>query len=160
YRSLGGKLAVALGITVDLETELKGWIAKEQIEETVKLRGHVEADRRLFASMDLLVFPSHLNGIGRSVFEAGVLGVPSVVALKDRLQDIVEDGKTGLIVAEKDPKALSDAIAKLADDRELRLSMGRQAQAKYSVQFAPRTIAENMLAVYRSLPPARSGNPS
>lgn len=44
--------------------------------------------------------------------------------MKDTVEDVIEDGVTGLIVPERDPVALAAAIQRLADDPALRGRMG------------------------------------
>ena len=105
---------------------------------------------------DILAFPSHLNGPGRAVFEAGIHGIPSIVALKDRVEDVVEDGVTGIIVPPRDPRRLADAIVRLADDPALRRRLGSAARARYAAQFEPAAVARQTLEVYRELTSGRS----
>ncbi|MBI3854707.1 MAG: glycosyltransferase family 4 protein [Planctomycetes bacterium] len=158
HASLRGRLGSWLGLTRDVERDLREGIVRRGLQDSVRLMGHVPAEDGVFAETDVVVFPSRLNGVGRSVFEAGVQGIPSVVALRDRVEDIVQDGVTGLIVPEADPKALAAAIARLADDPALRSRLGEQARARYRTQFDARSIAGQMLETYGTmLGPSRRG---
>lgn len=150
HRSLRGRLLHLLGFSPDVESRVRHRIATENLEETVQLLGRVEP-HEVLAATDVLVFPSHLDGPGRSVFEAGARGIPSVVALRHRVEDVVVHGETGLIVPERDPAALADAIRSLADDPELRRRLGDAARARYRRQFDPEAIAGRMLELYHSL---------
>lgn len=150
HASPAGKMARMLRLTRDVEADLREFIVRHGLQDRVLLLGRVEA-AEILRNTDILVFPSHLNGAGRSVFEAGVLGIPSILALHDRVEDIVEDGVTGLIVAEKDPRALADAIVRLADDVPLRTRLGAEARRRYSEQFDGARSARQMLALYRSI---------
>jgi glycosyltransferase involved in cell wall biosynthesis len=123
----------------------------------VRFAGQTNPEGGVFRHTDVLVFPSRMNGPGRSVFEAGIHGIPSVLALKDRVEDVVEHGRTGLIVPERDPQALSDAVRQLADDPDLRARLGAAARDKYREQFEPSRVAAGMLAVYRSVLVRRQG---
>jgi glycosyltransferase involved in cell wall biosynthesis len=151
YRTWRGRLAALLGLVSDLESAIQERIVREGVEERVRMLGHVDDIDEFLDSTDILVFPSRLNGLGRSVFEAGIRGIPSVVTLADRIEDIVEDGATGLIVPERDPVALAAAIERLADDPGLRQRLGTNAQRKYRTQFDPGRIGLQMLDVYRSV---------
>jgi glycosyltransferase involved in cell wall biosynthesis len=150
FKSPAGRLAQALGLTRDVERDVREWIDRHRVRN-VRLLGHVDRTAELLQSSDVLVFPSHLNGPGRSVFEAGIYGIPSIVTLVDRIQDVVEDGVTGLIVPERDPAALADAIARLASDADLRRRLGSEARRKYRVQFNPERVAAEMLSTYRAV---------
>lgn len=151
HNSLFGRTCRRLGLVQDVETEMRDFIGREGLHSTVTLLGHVSDVNRLFYDTEILAFPSHLNGPSRSVFEAGVCGIPAVVALRDRVQDIVEDGVTGLIVPEKDPAALATALEKLADDSKLRMQLGANARLRYLKLFDPHRSACEVLDVYRSL---------
>jgi glycosyltransferase involved in cell wall biosynthesis len=151
YRSAFGRMLRAIGVVEDLERDVASWIARHRLQERVLLMGHLDDANKLLDDTDILVFPSHLNGPGRSVFEAGVRGIPSVVALKDRVEDVVTDGQTGLIVPERNGAALADAIRRMADDSALRVRLGQAARAQYAKQFAPERSAEAVVRVYRDL---------
>jgi glycosyltransferase involved in cell wall biosynthesis len=150
HRSLRGRLLHLLGFAPDVESWVRSWIERHAMQRTVRLLGRVEPGAVL-AETDILVFPSHLDGPGRSVFEAGARGIPAVVSLRHRVEDVIEDGETGLIVRERDPRSLADAILRLADDAGLRSRLGRNARDRYRRQFAPQPIADRMLELYRSL---------
>lgn len=151
YRSLRGRIGALLGMTRDVESRLREWIARESLQDTVQLMGHVPAEAGVFDATDAVIFPSRLNGVGRSVFEGGVHGIPSIVALRDKVEDIVEDGVTGLIVPEQDARAMAEAVRRLADDPGLRRKMGEAAKVKYRAQFDPKRCAEQMLEIYQEV---------
>jgi glycosyltransferase involved in cell wall biosynthesis len=154
HRSLKGRLLHALGFAPDVELQVRRWVTERRLQATVKLLGRVDP-QPVLAATDILVFPSHLDGPGRSVFEAGAMGIPAIIALRHRVEDVVAHGETGLIVPERSPGALADAIRTLADEPDLRRRLGRSARTRYRNQFAPRSVADQMLEVYRSV--ARSG---
>lgn len=150
HRSLQGRLLHVFGFAPDVDVWVRRSIERLHLEKVVRLLGRVEPDAVL-ADTDILVFPSHLDGAGRSVFEAGVRGIPAIVALRHRVEDVVLDEETGLIVPERDPQALAQAIRRLADDPALRSRLGRNARQRYRHQFAAATSADRMLDIYRIL---------
>jgi glycosyltransferase involved in cell wall biosynthesis len=151
HRSMGGRLAHLFGFAPDVETAVRAWVEKYDLGGTVRLLGMVGRVEDVLRQSDILAFPSHLNGPGRAVFEAGMHGIPAIVALKDRVEDVVEDGVTGLIVPPRDPRSLADAIVRLAGDPSLRRRMGSAARSRYEVQFEPAAAASRMLQIYREL---------
>jgi glycosyltransferase involved in cell wall biosynthesis len=152
HKSLKGVVATSLGFSPDIETPLRAFIAKHDLSDMVELLGFVKDVATLVAEKtDILLFPSHCNATGRGVFEAGIYGVPSIVALNDRIEDIVENGVTGLICPIKDPEALAQSIENLADNPNLRRKMGIAARNKYVRQFDPEKAAQAILEVYRDV---------
>jgi len=156
HRSARGRLLHLFGFAPDVESSVRRWIAEHEVERTVRLLGRVEP-ASVLAETDILAFPSHLDGPGRSVFEAGARGIPAIVALRHRVEDVVVDGETGLIVPERDPPSLARAILRLADDEDLRVRLGSNARMRYRRQFAPQPITDRMLELYRTL--VRQSNP-
>lgn len=151
YRSPLGRFLQLVGVVRDVEQEAHDFIVREGLRETVKTLGHVGHVNTVLGRADILVFPSHLNAAGRSVYEAGALGIPAIVAMADKVEDIVVDGVTGLIIEEQDPRALAEAIQRLVDDGILRTRLGANAREKYSRQFDPVRIGQQVLDVYQSM---------
>ena len=75
----------------------------------------------------LVAQPSLIEGWGRTVLEAAVLGVPSVVANVPGLRDAVVDGQTGTIVDGDRPESFGEAIVRMVTDRAFRARLGRRA---------------------------------
>lgn len=151
YRSLVGRVAALFGVAQNLEQGLRDRVVSRGLDSRVEFLGHVEDVDAVLARTDVLIFPSHLNGPGRSVFEAGIVGVPSIVSLVDRIEDVVRDGATGLIVPERDPAAMAAAVRRMADDPALRRRLGGAARAQFAEQFAPQPIGQKMLDLYHAV---------
>ena len=159
YHSAAGRIAAALGLAPDLETAARRWVTERGLDDNIQFLGNIDDVDEFLAETDIMVFPSHLNGPGRSVIEAGIAGVPSVVALVDRIEDVVQDGVTGLIVPERDPAALATAVLRLVDDASLRRRLGDAARARYAFQFDPQRIGRQMINLYEAVLDARASLP-
>jgi D-inositol-3-phosphate glycosyltransferase len=86
----------------------------------------------LYCLADVVVMPSHTESFGLVALEAQACGTPVVVAAVGGLRDVIADGQTGYLVEGRDPKAYSDAIAKVlqappADKQTMRESARRRA---------------------------------
>lgn len=94
-----------------------------------------EETRRLLATASVFAAPCRVaedgdrDGVPTTLLEALALGVPSISTDVTGIPEVIVDGATGLVVPERDPKALADAIARLFDDRSLGrdLSLGGRA---------------------------------
>lgn len=76
----------------------------------------------------VLAQPSLKEGWGRTVLEAGAMGVPSVVADSPGLRDAVADGQTGVVVNGSAPDDFARAITGMLRDNTLRARLGAGAR--------------------------------
>ena len=82
----------------------------------------------LYASSDLLAFPSTSDTFGNVVLEAQASGIPVIVSDEGGPQENLLPGRTGLVVPAHDGDALVDAMAELATQYERRREMGHEAR--------------------------------
>jgi glycosyltransferase involved in cell wall biosynthesis len=117
----------------------------------VRLLGHRSDVEDLYAAFDIYVLASHREGFPRSAMEAAAMGLPVVATDIRGCRQVVEHGSTGLLVPPRDAAALTDAVARLAGDPELRTTMGSNAIAKAKRDFDQRRVISTTLAVYEGL---------
>ncbi|GAA0277826.1 glycosyltransferase family 4 protein [Alteraurantiacibacter aestuarii] len=80
-----------------------------------------------FASADIFVLPTLAEGSATVVYEAMAAGLPVITTRS--AGSVIQDGVDGIIIPERDPQALADAIDRLVSDRPLRDAMSRAARA-------------------------------
>ena len=106
---------------------------------------------RLYSSADLLLATSHASetfGIGP--VEAQACGLPVVASRFGGFPEVVDAGRTGLLVPPRDPQALAEAVNSLLADPSRRATMSATAPA-WAAQFAWPAVTDRIEAVYRSL---------
>src|SRR5262249_49175743 len=86
----------------------------------VLFAGEVPGAARLLKAFDLLLHPSRHEALPRAVIEALFASVPVVATAVGGVPEIVETGRSGLLVAPGDAQALAEAAAALARDEHLR----------------------------------------
>jgi glycosyltransferase involved in cell wall biosynthesis len=74
-----------------------------------------------------LVLPSRSEGLGRVILEAFARGRPVVATRVGGIPDLVEHGRTGLLVEPGDAAALAAALTSVLSDRDLARTLGRAA---------------------------------
>ena len=104
----------------------------------------------LYRAADLSVLPSLMEATSVAGLEAMACGLPLVGTRVGGIPAIVDEGETGLLAPPADPPALARALARLIDDRDLRLRMGAAARRKVEAEFAWPIIARRTLAVYNA----------
>jgi glycosyltransferase involved in cell wall biosynthesis len=97
--------------------------------------GAVEEMALYYAVMDVLVLPSHREGLPNVVLEAQAAGKPVVAARATGIVDVVVDGETGLLFPIGDVAALVEAIARVARDKDLASKLGRAGQERVKREF-------------------------
>ncbi|WP_377644197.1 glycosyltransferase family 4 protein [Oryzobacter terrae] len=101
----------------------------------VHLVGHVDDLENLWADTDVCVLPSYREGLPLVVIEAATAGVPAVVTDCTGGREVVEPGRTGLVVPRRDAEALGRALAVLLDDVGLRHEMGERARVRALARY-------------------------
>lgn len=66
--------------------------------------------RPYYLISDVFVFPSYREGFPNTVLEAGAMGLPSVVTDINGSNEIIIEGKNGLIIPSMDEDALYTAM--------------------------------------------------
>lgn len=102
------------------------------------------------------------EGFGMVLVEAMLSGLPIVASRSGGIPDVIDHERTGLLVPERDPEALADAVARLLDDGEFAAQTAERAKVEASTRFAPDSIARRFSQVYqraavRRGAPARGG---
>ena len=114
-------------------------VARHGIEELVTFTGAVPQERgpEYLAAMDVLVSPHVPNpdgtpffGSPTKLFEYMAMGKGIVASSLDQIADVLDDGRTAVLVEPGDPSGLAEGIERLADDAEMRTRLGAAAREK------------------------------
>ena len=103
-----------------------------------------------------LVVPSFQENAPLSIAEAMAAGVPVVAAKVGGIPEMVQDGKTGLLVDPHDTNSICQAVSKVLSDQELTQSMARSAKEFAEDRFRASAVCEKTLQAYRDILSERS----
>ncbi len=101
-----------------------------------------------YATCAVFVLPSLREGMGLVLAEALLCGAPVIAANSGGVTDIVKDGETGLLVPERDARALADAIEKILNDRALAARLASNGRAWVRERFTRECVAAQFAEVY------------
>jgi glycosyltransferase involved in cell wall biosynthesis len=76
---------------------------------------------------DIFVLPSHTEAFPNAVLEAMCAGLPIIASGVGGLRELIDDGRTGLLVPSGDPRALAHSVCQLMADRALGERLGTTA---------------------------------
>lgn len=121
-------------------------------EARVTFLGTVRGQQKveLLGSCDILIFPTHhyFETFGMVNLEAMEAGIPIITTSRGAIPELVTDGVNGCIVPEKDPEALAERIAHLAEHPELRRRMGETNREKFRRAYTNDRFGERMIHVF------------
>ena len=149
----------------DLETELRARVESARIGYRVRFLGNLSQDdiADWLATADIVAIPSvrddrgNVDGLPNIVLETLASATPLITTPAGGIGSVVENGRTGVIVPERDAGALAEAILVLARDPERRVRLGEAARASVMARFGWEFVAGRFEAAYdRAL--AMSGN--
>jgi glycosyltransferase involved in cell wall biosynthesis len=140
----------------DLDGELRARAAAAGLANRVHFLGDVSQDAvaAWLAAADVAVVPSvrddsgNVDGLPNTVLEALASGTPVVATAAGGIASVVDDGESGVIVAERDPAALARAIAAILADRQRAAVLGAAARARVTARFGWDAAAARFEAAY------------
>ena len=160
-----GKFAIVIAGKGDLGSELERRAEALRVHDdtNVDLVGNVEraALPGYFAMADIVVVPSvrdaagNVDGLPNVLLEAMASGSAIVASDVAGIPQAIRDGRDGLLVAEKEPEALANALASLAQSKKRRDALGASARKRAVETFSWNLVGERFESVFRSVAEAR-----
>ena len=118
-----------------------------------------EVDREM-RSAAALVFPSvWYEGMPITLIEALAARLPVIASRLGAMETMVEDGRTGVLVAPGDPRGLSEGLSLVAGDGPRLAAMGAAARAAYVATYAPDANYARLAGIYAAAVARRRGAP-
>jgi glycosyltransferase involved in cell wall biosynthesis len=110
--------------------------------------GPVQDTPSFYAAADIVVLPSHREGLPTVVLEAQAAGRPVVGARATGIVDLVTDGKTGLLFPVGDVAALARALAILVTDKDLARKLELAGREQVIRDFPQERIWDSLYQAY------------
>jgi glycosyltransferase involved in cell wall biosynthesis len=110
-----------------------------------------EAILRLYREADVFVLPTWREGFPNVVIEAMATGLPVVATPVGAIAEVIEDGRSGLLVPARDAKALEAALRRLIDDPTLRAALGARARERVEERYTREAVVARLAAIYDEL---------
>ncbi|HZO81035.1 MAG TPA: glycosyltransferase family 4 protein [Candidatus Binataceae bacterium] len=133
-----------------MRDELADEVRRLGLEGVVRMLGRVDDVLAILWGLDVFAMPSLSEGLGVALLEAMACGVGVVASHVGGIVDAVEDGRTGLMVAPRDARALADAVGEMAADAAQREAMGAAARARAVERFSMAAMARRTVELYRA----------
>lgn len=152
------RLVTVLAGAGDLDEELRGRARALGIADRVRFPGLILQDEvaRYLAAADVVAVPSvrddagNVDGLPNVVMEALASATPVVATPAGGIAAVVEDGRTGRLVGERDVDALAAAIAWLLDHPAEARALGDAARAMVERDYGWNQVAARFEAAYEA----------
>jgi len=138
-----------------------------RLTSQVRFPGFVSYDQvpDLFHDADMFLMPSVVaasgdrDGIPLVLMEALTHRVPVVATSISGIPELIEDGVTGLLVPQRDPAALAEAMKRLCRDRDGALRLAEAGRERVLKTFNPEANYRAVFELYRRSFPVGSAQP-
>jgi len=129
-----------------LQTELKNLVSTLGLDERIHWLGWQHHLAPFYLSLDVLLFNSDWDALGRTPLEAGSYGVPTVASvLHGGLREVIDSDEIGFLSDRHDEEWLADKTLRLLEDQHLRLRIGATCRQVLSQTHDPKTNTAELL---------------
>jgi glycosyltransferase involved in cell wall biosynthesis len=133
------------------EPKIHEIVSQQKLERHVRFLGLRTDIARLLSAADLVLLSSVSEGIPLTLIEAMAIGLPVVATRVGGVQEVVEEGKTGLLAPRGDDAALAQSVLQLAQDSALREHMGEIGRQRARALFSDDQMHDRYYQLYREM---------
>ena len=131
-------------------------IGQRRLGGSVRLLGRSDDVGTLLAMADLLIVPSHFEGLPLVVLEAFAAGLPVVATAAPGVAEVIEPGVTGWLSPPGDAAAFGHAVAAALSDEPTRRTAGAAARIIWAERYRAERMIGETAAVYEPLTAERT----
>lgn len=140
----GGEFGKRAALDLVTGWELPDALLSAGIHVHRNVTAHSEKWRALWRDADLFVLPTRDEAFGLVFQEAAAAGLPAIGTRLNAIPELIDDGRTGLLVPPRDGDALIAALDHLLGSAELRRDMGTRARALVERTADPTVYRERL----------------
>lgn len=140
-----------------LEAELRHLRSRLKLDEVVHFAGFQHSLAPLLQAADVMVHPSHVEGVPLTILHGLAAGLPVVASDVGGIAEVIDDGATGRVVRENDVEAFANATLELLKHPDHRRQIGTAAKDFVSKHYSIEQSCRQLEAVYDNLLSRRAG---
>jgi glycosyltransferase involved in cell wall biosynthesis len=119
------------------------------VRESVMFPGFVKDVESVYAALDLFLLPSFFEALNNSLLAAMAYEIPSIAFNKGALGEIIEHGKSGLLVSGPEVAEICSAVRRILKDRHFAASLGKEGRRRVEQNFSAENMIDGMIRVYQ-----------
>jgi glycosyltransferase involved in cell wall biosynthesis len=131
-----------------MRAEIESQAARCGVAERVRFLGWTEDLPALYATLDICALSSLNEGTPVAIIEAMAASRAVVSTAVGGVADVIDDGRTGLLVESGDVNALAAALRRLAANRTERLTLGAEARRDAARRFSSERLVDDIDRLY------------
>ena len=147
----GIKLLLVGDLESDLDPLNPETLAEINQNKDIISVGFQQDVRPFFAISDALAFPSYREGFPNVVMQAGAMGLPSIVSDINGCNEIIVEGKNGLIIPPKNVEKLKEKMLTLAKDKNLYTKLKGNSRRMIENRYEQSVVWNALLEEYEGL---------
>ena len=133
---------------IDYRNRLQEFARSHPCGRRVMFHDFAEDPAAIYRQSCMALNFSESESFSLTVLEAGFHGVPVIATRSGGPEEIIQDGRTGLLVPVGDTEAMKRAMKRLLDDGESAHAMGQAASRHVRERFSPQVFRERLLELY------------
>jgi glycosyltransferase involved in cell wall biosynthesis len=145
------RFTMALAGDGPLRPTLEQMIAALGLQGRVRLLGFRRDIPALLAAADIIVLPSHREGLSIALLEAMAMGRPIVATAIGSNLEVTQNGRCAVVVPAGRPEALAESIAELLESPNRARQIGELARSEYLRSYSLDRMLSNYHRVYLEL---------
>jgi glycosyltransferase involved in cell wall biosynthesis len=109
---------------------------------------YAEEKADILRKADILIYPSLKDAFPCTVLEALQAGTACITSNVGALSDIIDDGETGIVIENIDPKTILEKLESLINNKKVRKSMAKEGRKKYEEQYTLSRVVTRIQFVF------------
>ena len=136
-----------------LEGEVRDLLVRYGIDNHVRMLGHLgrEDALREIAEVGSILFTSRWEGMPIAVMEAMNMRIPVVAPSVGGIPEIIDDGVSGILVKNRDPRQFAEAVERVTTNPRFRERIVEAAYRDVKERFHHAGTAQRYLEIYYGL---------
>jgi glycosyltransferase involved in cell wall biosynthesis len=121
------------------------------VSDAVIFAGFVKDVENVYAALDVFLLPSFFEALNNSLLAAMAYEIPSISFRRGALGEIIEEGRSGLLVEAANTAALRDAVLKFLRDPRAATKMAEAGRIRIEQDFSAQRMITATAGLYESL---------
>lgn len=125
------------------------------LKDDVIFAGFVKDVESVYAALDVFLLPSFFEALNNSLLAAMSYEIPSITFNRGALGEIIEHGKSGLLVSGPNIEEISHATMQLLRERNFAQQLGQAARIRVEQNFSANKMVDGMINVFQEVARAK-----